>query len=48
MRQAKWMPRNHSTIPMKNFALFGQQITEEGFDGRVFGEIDKVINVETK
>jgi hypothetical protein len=22
--------------------------TEEGFDGRVLGEIDKVINVETK
>jgi hypothetical protein len=31
-----------------HFAPFGQQTTEEGFGGRVFGEIDKVINVETK
>ncbi len=31
-----------------HFELFSQQMIEEGFDGRVFGEIDEVINVETK
>jgi hypothetical protein len=31
-----------------DFATFGQKTTEELFDRRVFGEIDEIVNVETK
>jgi hypothetical protein len=31
-----------------NFAMFGQKTTEELFDRRVFGEIDEIVDVETK
>jgi hypothetical protein len=31
-----------------DFARFGQKMTEKLFDSRVFGEIDEIVNVETK
>jgi hypothetical protein len=48
------MPREmNSEEPFNNaykvdFATFGQKTTEKLFDSRIFGEIDEIINVETK
>jgi hypothetical protein len=30
------------------FATSGQKMTEKLFDSRVFGEIDEIVNLETK